>query len=185
MPISCAVFIASSLDGFIARPDGAIDWLEQANQTVPAGEDCGYAAFMADVDLLVMGRNTFDKVMSFPEWPYAGLPVWVVTRTPLAPGQILPAGVHLTAELPGELADRARQQGYRKLYIDGGRLIQSFLQAGLISEITVTSIPVLLGQGRRLFDTLPGDIPLKLLSAQAYPFGFVQSRYQVLPPAAT
>lgn len=181
MTLCCSVFIASSLDGFIARQDGAIDWLERANGAVTPGEDCGYAAFMRSVDLLVMGRNTFDKVMEFPQWPYADKPVWVVTRSPLAAGQALPDKVRLTAASPAALVEAAQQAGYGRLYLDGGRLIQSFLQAGLVTDITLTTIPLLLGQGRPLLGSLPEDQPLTLVSSHAYPFGFVQSHYRVLP----
>ncbi|AZV94164.1 deaminase [Bordetella sp. J329] len=181
MTLCCSVFIASSLDGFIARQDGAIDWLERANGTVTPGEDCGYAAFMRFVDLLVMGRHTFDKVMEFPQWPYADKPVWVVTRSPLAAGQALPDKVRLTAASPAALVEAAQQAGYGRLYLDRGRLIQSFLQAGLVTDITLTTIPLLLGQDRPLFGSLPEDQPLALVSSHAASFGFVQSHYRVLP----
>lgn len=80
---------------------------------------------------------------------------------------------------PAEVLRIAAAAGHRRLYIDGGRTVQSFLAAGLIDELTVTVVPVLLGAGVRLFGTLPSDVPLRLLSSQAYPFGFVRSRYAV------
>lgn len=182
MPPTCSVFIATSLDGYIARPDGAIDWLERLNGTVPAGEDCGYARFMASVDALVMGRASFDTVRGFPTWPYGDKPVYVLS----ASMPQLPAGTPPTVTLlnaasadPAEVLRTAAAAGHRRLYIDGGRTIQSFLAAGLIDELTVTTVPVLLGAGIRLFGALPADVPLRLLSSQAYPFGFVQSRYAV------
>lgn len=179
MTVQCSVFIASSLDGYIARPDGSLDWLEAANEQVPAGEDCGYAAFMADIDLLVMGSETFAKVLSFPEWPYPGRAVWVVSRTPREWPAGLPEGVTLLGLEPAALVQEAGKRGFRRLYVDGGRLIQSFLRAGLVSDITVTRIPVLLGTGRPLFGELDADIGLELLSSTAYPFGFVQTTYRV------
>lgn len=179
MTLRLSVFIATSLDGYIARPDGAIDWLEQANACVPAGEDCGYAALMASVDLLVMGRGTFEKVLSFPDWPYAGKPVWVVSRSGITPAADLPPQVRVTGASPEQIVQDAAEQGFRHLYVDGGRLIQSFLRAGLIDELTITTIPVLLGEGRPLFGALPADVPLRLVASRAYPFGFVQSTYAV------
>ncbi|WP_232625608.1 dihydrofolate reductase family protein [Achromobacter deleyi] len=80
MKPACTSFIATSLDGYIARQDGGLDWLDAANQSVTAGEDCGYAAYMRTIDALVMGRSTFEKVASFPEWPYGDLPVYVLRR---------------------------------------------------------------------------------------------------------
>jgi dihydrofolate reductase len=179
MTLRCSVFIATSLDGYIARPDGAIDWLEKANGCVPPGEDCGYAEFMSTVDAIVMGRNTFEQVLTFPDWPYADTPVWVVSRTLKQLPPHLPQQVRLMAEEPRRLVARAHELGYGRLYIDGGRLIQSFLREGLITDLTITTIPVLIGQGRPLFGDTGSDIPLQLVSSRAYPFGFVQSVYAV------
>lgn len=179
MTLHCSVFIATSLDAYIARDDGSIDWLEAANATVPPGEDCGYADFMDSVDALVMGSGTFEKVLSFADWPYGEKPVWVVSRTLTHIPAHLPALVRLLHGTPGEITSLAQQQGYKRLYIDGGKLIQSFLQDGLITELTVTTIPVLLGSGRALFGRLARDVKLGLVASRSYPFGFVQSTYQV------
>jgi dihydrofolate reductase len=176
----CSVFIATSLDGFIAREDGAIDWLERANGWVPAGQDCGYAAFMATVDALVMGRHTFETVRAFPEWPYGETPVWVVSRSLERLPTGVPATVRLVAVDPQGVVRIAEQEGCARLYIDGGRLIQSFLHEGLITDLTITTIPVLIGRGRPLFGALPGDAALRLVSSRAWEFGFVQSVYEVV-----
>ena len=183
MPSKLSVFIATSLDGFIARAGGEINWLEQANATVPAGEDCGYSNFMTTIDALVMGRASFEKVCSFQEWPYGEMPVYVLSKSL----QQLPAGtpasvVLLNAE-PHAVIRTAANAGHSNLYIDGGKTIQAFLSRGLISEITITVIPVLLGSGLRLFGDLPADVSLRLLSTKAYPFGFVQSHYVVASEA--
>lgn len=173
------VFVAASLDGYVAREDGAIDWLIDANRAVPKGEDCGFASFLAGIDALVMGRASFDLVHGFAEWPYGELPVVVMSRSwgNLPPGTR--PQVRLTAESPDELAARLFREGRRRLYVDGGATVQSFLAAGLIDEITVTWIPILLGSGRPLFGALAGDLHLELLESRAYDFGFVQSRYRV------
>jgi dihydrofolate reductase/adenylate kinase family enzyme len=179
----CSVFIATSLDGCIARSDGSIDWLERANASAPAGEDCGYADFMQTVDALVMGRATFEKVLSFPDWPYGGLPVYVLSSTISSLPAGVPDSVHLLSATPHGVVERTAAAGHRHLYIDGGRNIQGFLRAGLITELTITVIPMVLGSGLRLFGELPTDTELRLLSSKAFPFGFVQSHYAVCQKA--
>ncbi len=104
MTTQCAVFIATSLDGFIAREDGSIDWLNDANQTVPPGEDCGYGEFMADVDVLVMGRNTFEQVLTFTPWPYGSTPVVVMSRKGLELPSAVPLSVSVSSEHPAYLS---------------------------------------------------------------------------------
>lgn len=179
--MTCSVFIATSLDGFIARPDGSIDWLEAANQRVPSGEDCGYADHMASVDALVMGRATFEKVLGFPEWPYGETPVYVLSRTlSTLPAHLGTSVVLCKAQSPAEVVALARSRGHGHLYVDGGQTIQAFLAAGLIDSLTLTTIPVLLGQGLRLFGPLAQDVTLIHTATRAYPFGFVQSRYDVV-----
>ena len=176
----CSVFIATSLDGFISRPDGSIDWLNEANTLIPAGEDCGFAQFMAGVDALVMGRNTFEQVLTFGEWLYGLTPVVVLSRQLNALPANAPGTVSLSAEEPAALVAHLSAMGLNHLYVDGGLTIQSFLAAGLIDEITITLIPLLLGDGKPLFGKLPGDVKLELISSQAYEFGFVQNTYRVL-----
>jgi hypothetical protein len=95
MTPACAVFIATSLDGFVARPAGRIDWLEQANAAVPPGENCGYAEFMSTVDALVMGLATFTQVCQFPSWPYGATPEYGLSRPPM----VLPDGTPSTVRL--------------------------------------------------------------------------------------
>ncbi len=180
-----AVFIATSLDGFIARPDGGLDWLEDANANGQQGEeDFGYAAFMATVDGLVMGRHSFDKVLSFGAWPYGRLPVYVLSRSPLPlppglPDSIMALGSRLAD--PVELMAWLGQRGHRRLYIDGGDTIRRFLAAGCIDTLTLTRIPLLLGQGIPLFGPTPQDIPLTHQETRSYANGFVQSTYRSLP----
>jgi len=174
----CSSFIATSLDGFISRPDGAIDWLDEANKVVPAGEDCGYSDYVASVDAIVMGRHTFERVLSFDTWPYGDVPLYVLS----ASLQSLPTGTPCTVRLhtcaPRELAALAWRQGHRHLYVDGGQTIQRFVADGLLDEITITVIPVLLGAGRSLFGPLPQSaVWLQHLASRVFPFGFVQNRY--------
>jgi len=176
----CSVFIAASLDGFISKVDGSIDWLNAANDLVPEGEDLGYRQFMSSVDALVMGRNTFEQVLTFGEWPYESTPVVVLSRRLDSLSEDLPATVSLTDEDPAELVQRLSAEGMKKLYIDGGITVQSFLAAGLIDEITITIIPILLGEGKPLFGPLPADIELELVESKAFEFGFVQIKYRTI-----
>jgi dihydrofolate reductase len=173
-----SIFIAASLDGYIARPDGGLDWLEGPPDSE---EDYGYEAFYASVDALVMGRGTFEKVLTFPEWPYPGKRLVVLSRT-LAQ---LPPGCQDRAELrrdpPAHLVEHLRREGCARLYVDGGLTIQSFLREGLITDLTLTCIPVLMGSGIPLFGSLDRDLHLQHQSTRAYPSGYVQSTYTVVP----
>lgn len=184
MTIKKSVFIATSLDGYIAREDGNIDWLNAANEMVTPGEDCGYQAFTADVDVLVMGRNSYETVLSFGVWPYAEMDVIVLSRNPIAFPAHLPKTVTHSAETPQALCERLAAAGVKKIYVDGGITIQRFLAAGLIDELIITTIPILLGAGIPLFGSLINDIALTHVNTTAYPFGFVQTAYQVNHPVA-
>lgn len=175
-----SVFIATSLDGFIARPDGSIDWLDEANKTITPGQDCGFAEFFASVDTLVMGRGTFESVLHLPEWFYGDKPLVVLSQSLTQLPAETPASVSLSAEEIEPLLERLASLGRQHLYIDGGQLIQSFLRQGLIDELTITRIPVLLGSGRPLFGELESDVPLQLISSKSWDFGFVQDHYRVV-----
>lgn len=178
MSIKCSVFIATSLDGFIARENGAIDWLMKANELAPEGEDGGYRQFIAGVDAIVMGRYSFNMVKTFEPWPYT-LPVIVLGNQKLDVPVSLKNRVTTSAEPPAELINRLSSQGMKHLYIDGGITIQRFLSTGCIDELTITVIPILLGKGRRLFGELIQDIPLKLVNSYMLGGGFVQMHYQI------
>jgi dihydrofolate reductase len=164
------VYTAVSLDGCIARPDGALDWLAPMQG---AGEDYGYAQMMAGIDTLVMGRATYDSVLGFDEWPFAGKRVVVLTHRPL---QSRHAEVpHAGALAP--LLDRLGAEGQRGVYLDGGQAIRQGLDEGVVDEMTLSVVPVLLGSGRRLFaDGLPGS-HWRLQSSRSFVTGLVQSRY--------
>ncbi len=177
--MQCSVFIATSLDGFISRENGNIDWLNEANKKIPKGEDCGYAKFMASTDAIVMGRNTFEQVLGFPEWPYK-IPSIVLSRSLKELPNNIPENVSLSHATPTELVHALATESTQQLYIDGGKTIQSFLAAKLITDITITVVPVLLGTGKSLFGALAKDVQLKHVSTHAYEFGFVQSKYHVV-----
>jgi len=180
LSLKLSVYIATSLDGFIAREDDSLDWLDAASATVPEGEDCGFASFMNSVDALVMGRNTYEKVLSFGQWPYGDKPVIVLSSRALEIPPNLRTSVEHSSESPKELYERLSNAGLKRLYIDGGITIQRFLAAGLIDDLTITVIPVLLGKGKSLFGHLGKDIAVRHISTKAHDFGFVQSTYEVV-----
>jgi len=179
MSISVSVYIAISVDGFIARSDGAIDWLDTATTGQPEDEDCGFRAFMDTVDMLVMGRKTFEQVLTFGTWPYGTTPVIVLSSRPLTLGADVPATVSHSAEAPEALLARLETAGVRHVYVDGGATIQGFLARGLVDDVTVTVIPVVLGAGISPFRALPDDIRLRHRHTTVYGFGFVQTVYAV------
>jgi dihydrofolate reductase len=173
--MKASVFVGTSVDGFIARRDGALDFLPPGG-----GEAHGYDEFMASVDALVIGRNTLETVLAFEEWPYGAKPVFVLSTRDLP---ALPAGA-VVERLAGEPADVVKEleaRGVRHAYVDGGITIQRFLQAGLIQTLTITRVPVLIGTGIPLFGALPRDIVLKHVQTRHYASGLVQSEYEVSP----
>jgi dihydrofolate reductase len=178
------VFIATSLDGFIARPDGRLDWLPGATPDgvpAPAGEDHGFLAFMAGVEVVVMGRVTFETVRAFRPWPYAGKRLVVLSGTLTAADvpEELREGVVVHAGPVERLAAELREQGVGGVYVDGGQTVRAFLRAGLLDELTVTRVPVLLGEGLPLFGPLGRDVWLEHLGSRAFGSGLVQDSYRV------
>jgi dihydrofolate reductase len=184
MSTKVSVYTAISVDGFIARNDGGIDWLNEANATVPEGEDCGFGAFMASVDALIMGRKTYEQVLSFGVWPYGRTPVIVLSRNPISFSSSIPDTVAHSSEPPSDLLKRLSDEGTEHVYVDGGTTIQRFLVEGLVDEITVTVIPVIIGGGIPLFGPLENDIRLNRVRTTAYDFGFVQTTYSVKKDAS-
>ena len=176
----CSVFIGTSVDGFIARRNDALDFLPAGG-----GEPHGYGEFIATVDAIVIGRRTFDIVMAFPEWPYGNKQVVVLSSSPLDLSRIRGGVVEQMAGAPGEIVARLAARGFQHLYIDGGVTIQQFLRARQIQRLTITRVPVLIGDGIPLFSTLPHDIHLRHLETRAYASGLVKSEYEVLDPSAT
>ena len=177
--ITAHVFIAVSLDGFIARHDGDIAWLLQRDDPT---EDHGYPAFIADKDLIVMGRGSYEKALTFDPWPY-DRPVVVLSKQ-LADAPVpeaLKGKVRFSTRAPKEEMEALAEQNVRRVYVDGGQVVQSFLREGLIADMVITTIPVLIGAGRPLFGALSRDIDLKLVSSRSFPSGLVQSSYRLAP----
>jgi dihydrofolate reductase len=179
-----SVFVGTSVDGFIARPNGAFDFLDEGG-----GEPHGYEEFFATVDTLVIGRNTFEIVLAFPEWPYGNRRVVVLSSKPLDLSKVRngPVGDHVKPIVeqmsgsPAEIVAKLAATGAQHLYVDGGITIQRFLEAGLVQRLIVSRVPVLIGQGIPLFGPLTRDLRLQHVATRHYPGGLVQSEYQVLP----
>lgn len=177
--IQGSVFVGTSLDGFIARKDGSVDFLSLAGD-----ETYGYDEFIATVDALVMGRNTFDFVVDIGEWPYGDKPVFVLSSREIdtpPPGAI----VERMNGTPGEIAAELAARGIDHIYVDGGATIREFLNAGLIQRIVISTVPVLIGSGISLFGGLDHDIVLRHVETRQFASGLVQSEYefvnQILP----
>jgi dihydrofolate reductase len=174
LKVEASVFIGASLDGFIARTDGALDWLPPGG-----GEPHGYDEFMATVDALVIGRNTFETVLTFDSWPYGEKPVFVLSSRPIPPAPV-GAVVEWMSGAPSEIVSQLAARGIGHIYVDGGITIQRFLRAGLIQRLIITRIPVLIGAGIPLFGATERDIALKHIATRQYTSGLVQSEYEVI-----
>jgi len=171
--VKTSVFVGTSLDGFIARSNGAFDFLSAGGD-----EEHGYQAFFASVDALVIGRHTYETALGFDAWPYESKPVFVLSSRPLAQAPQGAVVEHLSGG-PADIVATLAARGIRHAYVDGGITVQRFLAAGLISRIVVTRVPVLIGEGIPLFGPTPGDIALKHVATRQYAGGLVQSEYEV------
>lgn len=173
------VYIATSLDGFVAREDNNLDWLMKQPQP-DVDEDGGYNSFFSGMDGLVMGSGSFRTVASFGDWPYTK-PVVVMSQT-MTDADIrddLKDKVRITRKDPAALMEELEAEGWARAYIDGGQVIQSFLRAGLIEDLILTQIPILLGRGKPLFGPLDQDVDLELLRSLTLSSGLLQVHYRV------
>ncbi len=173
-----SVFIATSVDGYIARKNGDLDWLPAGGAVSDAVEN-GYTEFMADVDVCVMGRHTFEKVLTLGPWPYVEKRAVVLTSRSGSLPPLPDARVEFMGGSPHEIATRLAKTGARHLYVDGGVTICRFLEAGLIQRLIITRIPIILGGGIPLFGRIGRDIELRHMATRPYPGGLVQSEYSV------
>jgi dihydrofolate reductase len=172
--MKASVFVGTSLDGFMARPNGALDFLPPGG-----GEPHGYDEFIATVDAIVIGRKTFETVLTMKPWPYGEKRVVVLSTHPLDFSKVVGGVVEQMAGPPAEIVAKLAASGAHHLYIDGGITIQNFLRAGLIQHLTVTRVPVLIGDGIPLFGSLLHDIRLRHIATRHYPSGLVSSEYHV------
>jgi dihydrofolate reductase len=170
-----SVFVGISVDGFIARPNGDFDFLPEGG-----GEPHGYDEFIASIDAIVMGRNTFEKVLTLGPWPYGDKRVVVLSSGKVDLGAAKGAVVEQMSGSPAEIVSQLAASNAHHLYIDGGITIQRFLRAGLIQHLIITRVPVLIGEGIPLFGSLPHDVRLQHVATRQFASGLVQSEYSVV-----
>lgn len=169
-----SVFVGTSLDGFIARRNGEYDFLP-----ADGGEPHGYEEFLASVDTVLIGRNTFEVVLNLPSWPYRGKRVVVLSHRPLGLTKAAERVEQMSGE-PSQIVKKLAAIGAQHVYVDGGTTVQEFLRAGFIQQITITRAPVLIGEGIPLFGALTHDIQLRHLGTRLYQSGLVTSEYEVV-----
>jgi len=169
-----SVFVGASLDGYIARLNGDLDWLPAGG-----GEPHGYNEFMASVDAVVIGRKSFEKVLTFDPWPYGEKRVVVLSSNKVDLSRVSGGVVEQMGGPPAEIVSHLAASGAHHLYVDGGVTIQRFLQAGLVHRLIITHVPVLIGSGIPLFGSLARDIRLRHVATRHYPSGLVTSEYAV------
>jgi dihydrofolate reductase len=172
--MTVSVFVGTSVDGFIARPNGDLDFLPAGG-----GEPHGYDEFMASVDALVIGRKTFETVLGFATWPYGNKRVVVLSSEQVDFSAVRGGVVEQMGGSPAEIVSKLAASGAHHLYVDGGITIQGFLRAGLVQRLIITRVPVLIGDGIPLFGTLPRDLRLNHVATQHYPSGLVKSEYRI------
>lgn len=170
-----SVFVGTSVDGFIARRNGDFDFLPEGG-----GEPHGYNEFMSSVDVLVIGRNTFEKVLTLEKWPYAEKRVVVLSSRTIDVLSVRGATIEHMSGSPAEITNQLVASGASHAYIDGGITVQRFLHARLIQRLIITRVPVLIGEGIALFGLLPHDVQLRHVLTKTYPSGMVKSEYEVL-----
>ena len=171
------IYIATSLDNYIAGPGGSLDWLNEIPN--PEQSDFGFGEFLKRVDAIVMGRYTFETVLSFDAWPYQK-PVFVLSRTLAALPEKTVGKADLIRGEPAEVVAALNARGYQNLYIDGGQTIQSFLATDLVEEMIITRVPILLGGGIPLFGSLPREMKFRLVSTERLNDTLVKSTYRRL-----
>lgn len=170
--VDVVLYIACSLDGYIACPDGGVEWLSLVEVD---GEDYGYQGFFDSVDALVMGSRTYRQILDFGEWPYGDKPCWVMSKQQL--NEVRPS-VHVIHEAVEDFLKRLQSQGVNRLWLVGGAiLVDTFERAGCINEYIISLVPHLLGDGVALFTA--GRLPrsLRLVDSRDYPSGLVQLHY--------
>jgi dihydrofolate reductase len=173
--MTVSVFVGASVDGFIARPNGDLDWLPAGG-----GEPHGYDELLLSVDAVVIGRMTFEKVLTMGPWHYGRKRVVVLSSRPVDLSAAVGGFVEQMAGPPEQIVSRLAATGARHLYVDGGITIQRFLRAGLVDRLVITRVPVLIGEGIPLFGALPHDVRLRHVATRHFPSGLVQSEYHVV-----
>lgn len=172
-----SVFVGVSVDGFLARPGGELDFLDSGGD-----EPHGYDEFIATVDTIVIGRKTFETVLGFDSWPYGEKPIVILSGQPVDLSEAIRRGgrVEQMGGPPADVAARLAGRGARHVYLDGGITIQGFLRANLVDRLVISRVPVLIGSGIPLFGSLVQDVPLRHIATKAFQGGLVQTEYEVV-----
>ena len=173
--MNLSVFVGTSLDGFIARRNGDYDFLP-----ADGGEPHGYDEFIASVDTILIGRKTFEVVLKLPSWPYCDKRVVVLSHCALDFSGITGRVEQMSGE-PVQIAQKLAATGAKHVYVDGGITVQEFLRAGQIQDLTITRVPVLIGEGIPLFGSVSQDIKFRHIGTRQYKSGLVKSEYEVMP----
>jgi dihydrofolate reductase len=183
--MKCSVYIATSADGYIATPDGGVDWLDSAgNQEADMGtEDMGFTAYMDSVDCMIMGRKCMEMIASMnlttEQWPYGDMPIVVLSNTIKTPPESLVGNVEMYSGDINDLIKKLEADGYKSAYIDGGSTITSFINLKLINEMIITQAPILLGEGLPLFGKINQPVKLQDVKSTAFVNDFTQVKYSV------
>jgi len=184
--MKCSVFIATSVDGFIAKEDGSVDWLQTAgNPTIDMGDeaDMGMNEYMSTIDCMIMGRKCMDTISSMnltpQQWPYGSAKIIVLSTTVKEAPANMKGKVKMYSGDLQALVFELENDGFKHAYIDGGTTIQQFINLKLINEITITIAPILLGEGKSLFGKTFKDIKLEEAKAIAFSNDFIQVKYKV------
>jgi len=171
-----SIYIATSLDGYIADKNGGIAWLDSV--PIPENEDMGYYKFTEDIDALVMGRNTFETVLGFDvDWPYEK-PVFVLSNSLNEIPESHQGKAYLVKGTMSEILEQIHKKRCLRLYIDGGITIQNFLKEDLIDEMIITVFPIVLGGGAPLFSELPNALEFELVESKVYANQLVQQYFR-------
>lgn len=178
MIMTNTVYIGCSIDGFIARKDGSVDFLDNVDPP-PEGEDYGWNDFFGPLDALVMGRNTYDVVLDFKVWHYNKKKVMVLTNREIEIPDFIKGDVFPFKGTPQEAIKHLANLGCKNLYIDGGKVIQDFLNANLVDRMVITYVPILIGDGIRLFDNLKIEQKFKLEKVSHFETGLVSLDYRL------
>lgn len=168
-----SIYIAMSIDGYIARKDGNLDWLEYGHT---GSEDYGFKKFINSIDTLILGRNTYQVVSGFEEWPYKGKKVIVLSNTLKV---VRKEAELFCGQLP-DLLSKLHSENIRHIWVDGGITASKFLETGLVDELTISIIPMVLGSGIPLFSIMNKEHKCQLVSTQPYPSGLVQLKYEMI-----
>ena len=171
-----SVFVGVSVDGYLARPNGELDFLDAGGD-----EPHGYEEFIATVDTIVMGRKTFEIVLGFGTWPFGEKPVVVLSTRPVELSTAAARGgrVEHMSGSPADIVARLSGRGIQHVYVDGGITIQGFLRAGLVNRLVITRVPVLIGSGVPLFGAVLKDVPLRHVATKTFRGGLVQTEYEI------